>query len=115
MPENTAGLPEGWERRTDSQGRTYYADHNTKTTTWNQPRSTPALRAIGQAKQAVDAGERYVKQLISAAEACEKCLKEPTLSDFERDMLQGALKHLRLGSCGTSVALEAFRGTPSSR
>ena len=26
-----------WERRTDSKGRTYYADHNTRTTTWKKP------------------------------------------------------------------------------
>ena len=30
-------LPEGWERRTDHLGRTYYVDHNTRTTTWNRP------------------------------------------------------------------------------
>lgn len=26
-----------WERRTDSRGRTYYVDHNTRTTTWQRP------------------------------------------------------------------------------
>ena len=26
-----------WERRTDLKGRTYYADHNTHTTTWKKP------------------------------------------------------------------------------
>ncbi|TIC76091.1 HECT-domain-containing protein [Wallemia mellicola] len=30
-------LPAGWERRTDHLGRTYYVDHNTRTTTWNRP------------------------------------------------------------------------------
>jgi E3 ubiquitin-protein ligase NEDD4 len=30
-------LPEGWERRVDHLGRTYYVDHNTRTTTWNRP------------------------------------------------------------------------------
>ncbi|TIA76152.1 hypothetical protein E3P91_00019 [Wallemia ichthyophaga] len=30
-------LPSGWERRTDHLGRTYYVDHNTRTTTWNRP------------------------------------------------------------------------------
>lgn len=30
-------LPPGWERRVDQFGRTYYVDHNTRTTTWNRP------------------------------------------------------------------------------
>lgn len=30
-------LPAGWERREDNLGRTYYVDHNSRTTTWNRP------------------------------------------------------------------------------
>lgn len=30
-------LPAGWERREDNLGRTYYVDHNTRTTTWTRP------------------------------------------------------------------------------
>ncbi|KAJ3342352.1 hypothetical protein HDU93_002468 [Gonapodya sp. JEL0774] len=30
-------LPTGWERREDGQGRTYYVDHNTRTTSWHRP------------------------------------------------------------------------------
>ncbi|RGB42281.1 putative ubiquitin-protein ligase [Rhizophagus diaphanus] len=30
-------LPPGWERRVDHLGRTYYVDHNTRTTTWTRP------------------------------------------------------------------------------
>ncbi|WVO14667.1 hypothetical protein L204_102304 [Cryptococcus depauperatus] len=30
-------LPRGWERRVDHIGRTYYVDHNSRTTTWNRP------------------------------------------------------------------------------
>ncbi|CAI9108519.1 OLC1v1008119C1 [Oldenlandia corymbosa var. corymbosa] len=33
-----APLPPGWEKRSDSvTGKTYYIDHNTRTTTWNHP------------------------------------------------------------------------------
>ncbi|CAK7322473.1 unnamed protein product [Dovyalis caffra] len=36
--EYTAPLPPGWEKRSDAvTGKTYYIDHNTKTTTWNHP------------------------------------------------------------------------------
>lgn len=34
----TAPLPPGWEKRCDNvTGKTYYIDHNTRTTTWNHP------------------------------------------------------------------------------
>ena len=35
--DNQGRLPEGWERREDNLGRTYYVDHNTRTTTWQRP------------------------------------------------------------------------------
>ncbi|KAK3383979.1 hypothetical protein B0T24DRAFT_646110 [Lasiosphaeria ovina] len=36
-------LPAGWERREDNLGRTYYVDHNTRTTSWNRPTGTGAV------------------------------------------------------------------------
>ncbi|KAI8808254.1 hypothetical protein BJ742DRAFT_285897 [Cladochytrium replicatum] len=47
-------LPSGWERRTDHLGRTYYVDHNTRTTTWHRPTAstTPAAaEAITEAER----------------------------------------------------------------
>ncbi|KAJ5072775.1 transcriptional coactivator yorkie [Anaeramoeba ignava] len=35
---NSQPLPPGWEQRTDSNGRVYFVDHNTKTTSWKDPR-----------------------------------------------------------------------------
>jgi E3 ubiquitin-protein ligase NEDD4 len=32
-------LPPGWERRVDHLGRTYYIDHNSRSTTWHRPRN----------------------------------------------------------------------------
>jgi len=37
-------LPPGWERRTDHLGRTYYVDHNTRSTTWTRPSNDPAAQ-----------------------------------------------------------------------
>ncbi|KAK3571724.1 hypothetical protein QTP86_017841, partial [Hemibagrus guttatus] len=34
-------LPAGWEQRKDPHGRTYYVDHNTRTTTWERPQPLP--------------------------------------------------------------------------
>ncbi|XP_055611829.1 E3 ubiquitin-protein ligase Nedd-4 isoform X3 [Uranotaenia lowii] len=33
-------LPEGWEERVHSDGRTFFIDHNTRTTQWDDPRLT---------------------------------------------------------------------------
>ena len=36
-----------WERRRDPQGRIYYVDHNTRTTTWQRP-TVDSLRTFQQ-------------------------------------------------------------------
>lgn len=41
-------LPAGWERREDNLGRTYYVDHNTRTTSWNRPTGTGAAENRNQ-------------------------------------------------------------------
>ena len=33
-------LPAGWERREDNLGRTYYVDHNTRSTSWVRPQAS---------------------------------------------------------------------------
>ncbi|KAM4677011.1 E3 ubiquitin-protein ligase NEDD4 isoform 2-T2 [Discoglossus pictus] len=33
----SSGLPPGWEEKQDDKGRSYYIDHNTRTTTWERP------------------------------------------------------------------------------
>nr|KAG5712169.1 hypothetical protein BaRGS_014519 [Batillaria attramentaria] len=40
-PDPNEPLPPGWECRKDAQGRTYYVDHNTRTTTWERPQPLP--------------------------------------------------------------------------
>ncbi|MCO5552380.1 hypothetical protein L7F22_005891 [Adiantum nelumboides] len=49
-------LPAGWERRTDHLGRTYYVDHNTRTTTWTRPSASSGVNQAAQAASA--AGDR---------------------------------------------------------
>ncbi|KAJ7761524.1 hypothetical protein DFH07DRAFT_815291 [Mycena maculata] len=41
-----APLPPGWERRTDPQGRTYYVDHSTRSTTWHRPQAAPVAPRV---------------------------------------------------------------------
>ncbi|KAM9313153.1 E3 ubiquitin-protein ligase NEDD4 [Gastrophryne carolinensis] len=38
----SSGLPPGWEEKQDEKGRTYYIDHNLRTTTWERPVVKPS-------------------------------------------------------------------------
>lgn len=40
---NLGALPSGWEMRLTSTARVYFVDHNTKTTTWDDPRLPSSL------------------------------------------------------------------------
>ncbi|KAI9230662.1 MAG: hypothetical protein DHS80DRAFT_26514 [Piptocephalis tieghemiana] len=44
-------LPPGWERRVDHLRRTYYVDHNTRTTTWTRPSTTNPPSSASRASQ----------------------------------------------------------------
>ena len=51
-------LPPGWERRTDNFGRTYYVDHNSRTTTWQRPALDQSETERGQQRQDTTEAER---------------------------------------------------------
>ena len=55
-------LPAGWERREDNLGRTYYVDHNTRTTTWTRPSANYNEHAQRSAREANMALERRAHQ-----------------------------------------------------
>ncbi|KAL8739001.1 MAG: hypothetical protein Q9181_000283 [Wetmoreana brouardii] len=44
----TGELPAGWEQRHTPEGRAYFVDHNTRTTTWVDPRRQQYIRMYGQ-------------------------------------------------------------------
>ena len=46
--ENGIPLPPSWERREDPQGRTYYVDHHTRSTTWHRPPFANQHRPVAQ-------------------------------------------------------------------
>ncbi|XP_067279732.1 E3 ubiquitin-protein ligase NEDD4-like isoform X3 [Pseudorasbora parva] len=50
----TPGLPPGWEERKDPKGRTYYVNHNNRSTTWTRP--VLQLTEDGASTSAVAAG-----------------------------------------------------------
>ena len=49
-------LPEGWEMRATPEGKIFYVDHNTKTTTWKHPRAQQRAAQAQQQGQASPAG-----------------------------------------------------------
>uniref|UniRef100_A0A1D1YQV7 E3 ubiquitin-protein ligase n=1 Tax=Anthurium amnicola TaxID=1678845 RepID=A0A1D1YQV7_9ARAE len=62
----TAGygpLPSGWEQRTTPEGRPYFVDHNTRTTTWVDPRRQQYIRMFGGNANNVTIQQQPVSQL----------------------------------------------------
>ncbi|CAJ2503023.1 Uu.00g104170.m01.CDS01 [Anthostomella pinea] len=55
-------LPAGWERREDNLGRTYYVDHNTRTTSWNRPTQSGSTTEARGEREAATQVERQRHQ-----------------------------------------------------
>lgn len=54
-------LPQGWERRTDNLGRTYYVDHGTRTTTWTRPANDATEREANERASNVETERRQLQ------------------------------------------------------
>jgi E3 ubiquitin-protein ligase NEDD4 len=48
-------LPDGWEERRTPEGRPYFVDHRTRSTTWNDPRSSQVTVAAASASATANA------------------------------------------------------------
>jgi E3 ubiquitin-protein ligase NEDD4 len=58
-------LPHGWERRIDPLGRTYYVDHNTRTTTWNRPSASAAVNTSTQDNETNAARDQHSRRILA--------------------------------------------------
>ncbi|KAL4648447.1 NEDD4-like E3 ubiquitin-protein ligase WWP1 [Arapaima gigas] len=89
---STAGpLPPGWEQRKDLHGRTYYVDHNTRTTTWERPQPLPT----GWERRVDDRGRIYYVDHNTRTTTWQRPTME-SVRNFEqwqsqRSQLQGAM------------------------
>ncbi|QRW27304.1 HECT-domain (ubiquitin-transferase) [Rhizoctonia solani] len=63
--DNMGQLPQGWERRQDHLGRTYYVDHNTRTTTWNRPSSNAEANRNETRQEADGARDRHNRRILA--------------------------------------------------
>lgn len=57
-------LPDGWERRIDPLGRTYYVDHNTRSTTWNRPSSNQTTNTHTQEGDTNAARDQHNRRIL---------------------------------------------------
>ncbi|KAJ3484217.1 hypothetical protein NLI96_g5782 [Meripilus lineatus] len=58
-------LPGGWERRIDPLGRTYYVDHNTRSTTWNRPSASQADNTHAQDGETNAARDQHNRRILA--------------------------------------------------
>lgn len=89
---NTESLPSGWEQRKDPHGRTYYVDHNTRTTTWERPQPLPP----GWERRVDDRGRVYYVDHNTRTTTWQRPTME-SVRNFEqwqsqRSQLQGAMQ-----------------------
>ncbi|XP_064010623.1 NEDD4-like E3 ubiquitin-protein ligase WWP1 isoform X3 [Pogoniulus pusillus] len=88
----TEPLPLGWEQRKDPHGRTYYVDHNTRTTTWERPQPLPP----GWERRVDDRGRVYYVDHNTRTTTWQRPTME-SVRNFEqwqsqRNQLQGAMQ-----------------------
>ena len=57
-------LPQGWERRIDPLGRTYYVDHNTRTTTWHRPSASQTVNSHNQDGETNAARNQHNRRIL---------------------------------------------------
>ncbi|KAI0340165.1 HECT-domain-containing protein [Trametopsis cervina] len=57
-------LPDGWERRIDPLGRTYYVDHNTRSTTWNRPSANQTTNTHTQEGDTNAARDQHNRRIL---------------------------------------------------
>ncbi|TFY69282.1 hypothetical protein EVG20_g3227 [Dentipellis fragilis] len=58
-------LPTGWERRIDPLGRTYYVDHNSRSTTWNRPSASQATNSHNQEGETTAARDQHNRRILA--------------------------------------------------
>ncbi|XP_015276912.1 PREDICTED: NEDD4-like E3 ubiquitin-protein ligase WWP1 isoform X1 [Gekko japonicus] len=94
QPANSSAepLPPGWEQRKDPHGRTYYVDHNTRTTTWERPQPLPP----GWERRVDDRGRVYYVDHNTRTTTWQRPTME-SVRNFEqwqsqRNQLQGAMQ-----------------------
>ncbi|XP_055346728.1 E3 ubiquitin-protein ligase NEDD4-like [Paramacrobiotus metropolitanus] len=86
--ERTPPLPEGWEERTDYNGRVYYVNHNLRTTQWERPVAGGEVAEQNTAATELrTARENYLRRLTSVdgESTAHPTPPHPSASDTQLD------------------------------
>ncbi|KFV55853.1 E3 ubiquitin-protein ligase NEDD4, partial [Gavia stellata] len=73
----SSGLPPGWEERQDEKGRSYYIDHNSRTTTWIKPVVQIATEPGQLAAQSISIGRQL--QATSSDSSQQSSQQQPEM------------------------------------
>ncbi|KAI8624845.1 HECT-domain-containing protein [Xylariaceae sp. FL1651] len=114
-------LPAGWERREDNLGRTYYVDHNTRTTSWNRPAAAGSAGETRIEREAATQVERQRHQNRTLPEdrtgANSPTLQHQQQASAQQNANHSTMMHTGATSPGTGELPPGWeqRWTPEGR
>lgn len=120
-------LPPGWERRIDPLARTYYVDHNTRTTTWNRPSPDQSVNTNNQDSETNAARDQHSRRVLADdmvdvsrtnaqpnAQRPNSTMPQPTSNNSSSAAL-AASNHITTPGAGSLPAGWEERYTPEGR
>lgn len=96
-------LPAGWEEKTDNLNRTYYVDHNSRTTTWRRPTGTTVIAPAPELPVAETAA---INRAISHTEDSE-FMNRRLISDFQENQSTRELEEVTQGQENARISEES--------
>ncbi|KAL3269677.1 hypothetical protein HHI36_008737 [Cryptolaemus montrouzieri] len=100
--KNYRNLPSGWEARKDMYGRTYFINHNNKTTTWYDPRLTAqeSISCTSNSNIGINTSEEKGRQITR--QPSDRRSSKPNVSwANKKERIAGPPKSCRL-ECGNN-------------
>jgi hypothetical protein len=101
-------LPSGWEMRTDASGRNYFVDHNTRSTTWQDPRGKDPPGKTPSSGLAYPGSQQSSTATAASTGDGEK--SDAGSEKSERKSLFGGIKNIK---ATVDSKLDARRGSES--
>uniref|UniRef100_A0A673IIY4 E3 ubiquitin-protein ligase n=1 Tax=Sinocyclocheilus rhinocerous TaxID=307959 RepID=A0A673IIY4_9TELE len=109
-------LPPGWEEKVDNLGRTYYVNHNNRTTQWKRPSSVDVvsetendnhLRQINQEAHRVFRSRRHISEDLENEFSCISPLFQSwePISEEDPTLMTDSLNHSLSGPASLAMPL----------
>ncbi|XP_051532779.1 E3 ubiquitin-protein ligase NEDD4-like isoform X2 [Myxocyprinus asiaticus] len=114
-------LPPGWEEKVDNLGRTYYVNHNNRTTQWKRPSSVDVvsetendnhLQQINQEAHRVFRSRRHISEDLENEQMDIRDIDDPwePISEEDPALMSDVLNHSLSGP--SSLAIPPLSSTP---